>query len=124
MSSFSANVYFHHFCVGAVPEFFVKMAIVSKGKALQKKRTESHPAANHVQFNETHILDLPIKHIDKTSLVVSLKETQKGKWIAGEDVTVGKCILNARSEDLNASGHWKEVFLNSRTAVVKWQFFR
>ena len=124
MLPFSINVNCDHFCVGVVVEFFVKMSIVNKGKTLQKKRTESHPAHNHVQFNETHIFDLPINHIDKTSLVISLKEAQKGKWIPGEDATIGKCILNARSEDLNASGHWKEMFLNSRTAVVKWQFFR
>ena len=113
-----------HDCFPLLAEMYVKLSLVNKGKTLQKKRTESQVSDTHVQFNETHVFDLPLKHVDKTSLVLSLKETQRGKWISGDDPTVGKCVLNARTEDIVASGHWKEMFLNSRNPVVKWQFFR
>jgi len=101
---------------------YIKVALVHRGRSLKKKKTKSKPIKSNIMFNETYTFDVPRKHIQGVSIVLTFKQLLYDPDIPRmTEKTVGKCVLGAAAQTETAQQHWGSMILNARKPSIQCQ---
>lgn len=75
-----------------------------------------------MMFNETYTFDVPRKHVQSISLVLTFKQLIYYPGVPRmAEKTIGKCVLGAAAQTDSAQLHWREMIMNARKPIIQWQ---
>lgn len=101
--------------VGGLSDPYVKIAIMSNGKRIKKKKTSIKKCTLNPYYNESFTFEIPFEQIQKINLVVTVVDYDR----IGTSEPIGKVILGC-----NASGtelrHWMDMLASPRRPIAQW----
>lgn len=101
--------------VGGLSDPYVKIAIMSNGKRIKKKKTSIKKCTLNPYYNESFAFEIPFEQIQKINLVVTVVDYDR----IGTSEPIGRVILGC-----NASGtelrHWMDMLASPRRPIAQW----
>ena len=101
------------------PDPYVKVAIVSKGKRLKKKKTSVMKNTLHPVFNESMLFDIPQELIEQCDLVVKVIDYDR----VGQNELIG-CVGIGPTFNGVGRDHWYRMLENPRKPISQTYYLR
>lgn len=100
---------------------YVKIALMSYGKRIKKKKTSIKKCTLNPQYNESFSFEVPFEQIQKVQLVITVVDYDR----IGTSEPIGKIVLGCE----NTSGesevcHWMDMLASPRRPIAQWHTLR
>ncbi len=98
---------------------YVKVAIISKGKRIKKKKTSVMKNTLHPVFNESMLFDIPQDQIETVDLIVKVIDYDR----VGSNELIG-CVGIGSSFNGVGRDHWYRMLENPRKPISQTYYLR
>lgn len=102
-----------------IPGIYLRVQFLHGHRVQKTKKTLIHQALVDLKFNETFAFGVSSKHLDNSSLALTVLTTCKSPL--NHDVEYGRIVLGsfmyARGEELL---HWQEMLMQPSVVVSRW----
>lgn len=96
---------------------YVKLALMSHGKRLKKKKTSIKKCTLNPHYNESFSFEIPFEQIQKVQLVVTVVDYDR----IGTSEPIGKIVLGCESSSGSTElRHWMDMLASPRRAIAQW----
>jgi len=101
--------------LGGLSDPYVKVALMSNGKRLKKKKTSVKKCTLNPYYNESFQFEVPFEQINKVSVVVTVIDYDR----IGTCDPIGKVEVgpNCQSAELR---HWMDMLASPRRPIAQW----
>lgn len=103
--------------LGGLSDPYVKLALVSGGKRIKKKKTSIKKCTLNPHYNESFSFEIPFDQIQKVQLVITVVDYDR----IGTSEPIGKIVLGCHDTTGDSElRHWMDMLASPRRAIAQW----
>lgn len=101
--------------LGGLSDPYVKIALMSNGKRLKKKKTSVKKCTLNPYYNENFHFEVPFEQINKVSIVVTVVDYDR----IGTCDPIGKVEVGPSCQGAELR-HWMDMLASPRRPIAQW----
>lgn len=103
--------------LGGLSDPYVKLALMSKGKRLKKKKTSIKKCTLNPHYNESFSFEIPFELVQEVQLVVTVVDYDR----IGTSEPIGKVTLGCQQTSGESElRHWLDMLASPRRPIAQW----